>query len=77
MFLLVPAHPGSPGQRAVKQLLLLLLLSVWRIRCYSNPCRLLAFLFSEFCSIGQFFPRSCLGFGMPGGRRSRFCEPVA
>ena len=25
MFLLVPAHPGSPGQRAVKQLLLLLL----------------------------------------------------
>jgi len=21
MFLLVPAHPGSPGQRAVKQLL--------------------------------------------------------
>ena len=22
MFLLVPAHPGSPGQRAVKQLLL-------------------------------------------------------
>jgi len=24
MFLLVPAHPGSPGQRAVKQLLLLL-----------------------------------------------------
>jgi len=26
MFLLVPAHPGSPGQRAVKRLLLLLLL---------------------------------------------------
>jgi len=25
MFLLVPAHPGSPGQRAVKRLLLLLL----------------------------------------------------
>jgi len=25
MFLLVPAHLGSPGQRAVKQLLLLLL----------------------------------------------------
>ena len=24
MFLLVPAHPGSPGQRAVKRLLLLL-----------------------------------------------------
>jgi len=24
MFLLVPAHPGSPGQRAVKWLLLLL-----------------------------------------------------
>ena len=23
MFLLVPAHPGSPGQRAVKRLLLL------------------------------------------------------
>ena len=23
MFLLVPAHPGSPGQRAIKQLLLL------------------------------------------------------
>ena len=26
MFLLVPAHPGSPGQRAVKRSLLLLLL---------------------------------------------------
>jgi len=26
VFLLVPAHPGSPGQRAVEQLLLLLLL---------------------------------------------------
>jgi len=26
VFLLVPAHPGSPGQRAVKRLLLLLLL---------------------------------------------------
>ena len=26
MFLLVPAHPGSPGQTAVKRLLLLLLL---------------------------------------------------
>jgi len=25
MFLLVPAHPGTPGQRAIKQLLLLLL----------------------------------------------------
>jgi len=25
MFFLVPAHPGSPGQRAIKQLLLLLL----------------------------------------------------
>jgi len=25
VFLLVPAHPGSPGQRAVKSLLLLLL----------------------------------------------------
>jgi len=24
MFLLVPAHPGSPGQRAIKRLLLLL-----------------------------------------------------
>jgi len=28
VFLLVLAHPGSPGQRAIKQLLLLLLLSV-------------------------------------------------
>jgi len=27
MFLPVPAHPGSPGQRAVKRLLLLLCLS--------------------------------------------------
>ena len=26
MLLLVPAHPGSPGQRAVKRLLLLLLI---------------------------------------------------
>ena len=26
MFLLVPAHPGNPGQRAIKQWLLLLLL---------------------------------------------------
>ena len=26
MFLLVPTHPGSPGQRAVKRSLLLLLL---------------------------------------------------
>jgi len=26
LFLLVPAHPGSPGQRAVKRLLLLLFL---------------------------------------------------
>jgi len=26
MFLLVPVHPGSPGQRTVKRLLLLLLL---------------------------------------------------
>jgi len=26
VFLLVPAHPGSPGQRAIKRLLLLLLL---------------------------------------------------
>ena len=26
MFLLVPAHPGSPGQRAIKRLLLLLLI---------------------------------------------------
>ena len=25
VFLLIPAHPGSPGQRAVKRLLLLLL----------------------------------------------------
>ena len=29
MFLLVPAHPGSPGQRAVKRLLLLLLPSIF------------------------------------------------
>jgi len=28
VFLLVPAHPGSPGQRTVKRLLLLLLLSL-------------------------------------------------
>ena len=28
MFLLVPAHPGSPGQRAIKRLLLLLSLSL-------------------------------------------------
>jgi len=28
VFLLVPAHPGSPGQRAVKRLLLLLLFNV-------------------------------------------------
>ena len=30
MFLLVPAHPGSPGQRAVKRLSLLLLYYVWK-----------------------------------------------
>jgi len=29
MFLLVPAHPGSPRRRAVKQLLLLLLFVVY------------------------------------------------
>jgi len=28
MFLLVPAHPGIPGQRAVKRLLLLLLVDI-------------------------------------------------
>jgi len=28
MFRLVPAHPGSPGQRAVKRLLLLILLNL-------------------------------------------------
>jgi len=28
VFLLVPAHPGSPGQRAVKRLLLLLLCEI-------------------------------------------------
>jgi len=28
VFLLVPAHPGSPGQRAIKWSLLLLLLSL-------------------------------------------------
>jgi len=28
VFLLVPAHPGSPGQRAIKRLLLLLLMHV-------------------------------------------------
>jgi len=31
MFLLVPAHPGSPRQMAVKQLLLLLLLLLYRM----------------------------------------------
>jgi len=33
MFLLVPAHPGSPGQRAVKRLLLLLFLCVILVWC--------------------------------------------
>jgi len=34
VFLLVPAHPGSPGQRAVKRLLLLLVRwqeSIWPV----------------------------------------------
>jgi len=31
VFLLVPAHPGSPGQRAVKRLWLLLLCTVYHI----------------------------------------------
>jgi len=46
VFLLVPAHPGSPGQRAVKRLLLLLfpLLSIfvfhlfWQITIITVPC---------------------------------------
>jgi len=43
VFLLVPAHPGSPGQRAVKRLLLLHL-HVWAM-CYTGrwpsvgPCQ--------------------------------------
>jgi len=32
MFILVPAHPGIPGQRAVKRLLLLFCSSLW------SPC---------------------------------------
>ena len=35
MFLLVPAHPGSPGQRAVKRLLLC---SVLTVDCYLLVC---------------------------------------
>jgi len=33
MFVLVPAHTGSPGQRAVKWLLLLLLLLLLKFSC--------------------------------------------
>jgi len=33
VFLLVPAHPGSPGQKAVKRLLLLLFLPLYRLHC--------------------------------------------
>ena len=43
VFLLVPAHLGSPGQRAVKQLLALLLL----------PCTYNALL-AEMCQIYDF-----------------------
>ena len=35
VFLLVPAHPGSPGQRAVKRLLLC---SVLTVDCYLLVC---------------------------------------
>jgi len=54
MFLLVPAHPGSPGQRAVKRLLLLSLHVVVFEFCIcqesidvrvdeSSPCKWLVF----------------------------------
>ena len=37
MFLLVPAHPGSPGQRAVKRLLLLFLCVILVWCCRGHP----------------------------------------
>jgi len=38
LFLLVPAHPGSPGQRAVKRLLLLYLGTWYPVLCLAHHC---------------------------------------
>ena len=35
MFLLVPAHPGSPGQKAVKQLCVCLIMAMVLITFYA------------------------------------------
>ena len=42
---LVPAHPGSPGQRAVKRLCVCVCVCVWFERkvCFSGPFRRRAF----------------------------------
>ena len=44
MFLLVPAHPGSPGQRAIKWLCVLL-----------TSCARIGFYFSYFLFSTNFF----------------------
>jgi len=43
--LLVPAHPGSPGQRAVKRLLYVLLLLLLMF----VSCRMMVLLLSDLC----------------------------
>ena len=48
MFLLVPAHPGSPGQRAAKRLLFCCY--VLQVMCYEIVFNLIMVQFNDFFS---------------------------
>jgi len=60
MFLLVPAHPGSPGQRAVERLLLLLLCCflIWK-KSIANLLK--SFDFKTLCCSYKLYV--CMPFG--------------
>jgi len=53
VFLLVPAHPGRPGQRAVKQLLLLL--SIHALAVKIQPEKVV-----QWCADGDFLLNFCV-----------------
>ena len=69
MFLLVPAHPGSPGQRAVKRSLLLLLnilvLAVCLVRFFDDLEPVLGknikLICTEYCKQSVAAEQSALG----------------
>ena len=75
MFLLVPAHPGSPGQRALKRLLLLLLLLLLlfevlhdvskQVSCYLKQTATRDILKELLSSMNSYFSKGSCESGSP------------